>query len=728
LSDLRVDIERFTYEFGPFRLDPTGHTLTRDGQPVALTPKTFDLLRLLVQSPSRAFSRQELISALWSDAFVEDGNLSFQVSALRKSLGEDGAQFIETVPKVGYRFVADVRVAGEVRATNESAVKASEAAPSKPSSHAPRWLAGAVVGVSALAGIVWLATGYGFGAGANASTAAMATPLTAYPGFERDPSLSPDGSLVAFEWNGPAGDNLDIYVKVVDSSEPQRLTTAPEPDMSPAWSPDGASIAFLRLQTSARSDLIVIPALGGRERIVAAIESGVTPTDVTQSFGLAWTRDGRGLVVGKQSTAGGSGLWVISEDDGRQHRLTEAPASMIDTDPAFSPDGRTLAFVRHGAQGRAIHVLRLSAGWTAAGAPTSVTTYPAIRGLAWSPDGTDLVFSQSGFFGSLRLARARNVASAAPRVELLPFGHGQKPTISKTGRLVYAAGSRDTNINELVLSAPSVGPVVLSALSSTLQEHAPVVSPDGRKIAFVSTRTGWEEIWIANRDGSNPRQMTKCEGPSCTTPRWSPDGRTIVFSSQQSGLQHLYLIHPDNAQITRLTDDPGSESDPWWSRDGRWIYFTSDRSGRHEVWRIPASGGSALQLTKEGGLSPAEGVDGYVYYSRNNPTAVWRVPIDGGPETLVADRLAFSRNFAVGEHGLYLMALDPSLGHPPLTWITPGPTLIDYIDFATRKRTTLARFDKTYSIGLTLTPDERSLLFSLVESAGSDLMRVDGFR
>src|SRR5262245_43516078 len=132
---------------------------------------------------------------------------------------------------------------------------------------------------------------------------------------------------------------------------------------------------------------------------------------------------------------------------------------------------------------------------------------------------------------------------------------------------------------------------------------------------------------------------------------------------------------------------------------------------------MPASGGSPVQLTKQGGLCPAEGVDGYVYYSRTNPTAVWRVPIDGGPETVVADRLAYAQNFAVGEGGLYLMALDPSPGRTPLTWITPGPALIDYSDFETGKRTTLSRFSKTYSIGLTLTPGEHSLLFSLVESA-----------
>jgi DNA-binding winged helix-turn-helix (wHTH) protein len=97
------------YEFGPFRLDLERRVFARGQQVLPLAPKTFDLLVLLVQSPGRAFSKQELMSSLWPDTFVEEANLSFQISVLRKALGEDGARFIETVPKHGYRFAADVR-------------------------------------------------------------------------------------------------------------------------------------------------------------------------------------------------------------------------------------------------------------------------------------------------------------------------------------------------------------------------------------------------------------------------------------------------------------------------------------------------------------------------------------------------------------------------------------------------------------------------------------------
>src|SRR5687767_2684897 len=97
------------YQFGPFRMDVQRRVFIQGGHVIPLAPKTFDLLVLLVQSNGRALSKQELMAALWPDTFVEEANLSFQISTLRKALGESGSRWIETLPKHGYRFVATVR-------------------------------------------------------------------------------------------------------------------------------------------------------------------------------------------------------------------------------------------------------------------------------------------------------------------------------------------------------------------------------------------------------------------------------------------------------------------------------------------------------------------------------------------------------------------------------------------------------------------------------------------
>lgn len=721
------------YEFGPFRLDVGRHVLTHNGQPIPLTPKTFDLLLLLARHQGRAFSRRDLMSALWPDTSVEDGNLSFQVHALRKALGEDGARWIETVPKFGYRFTADVREAAAAPGAASQFDGPSSSQPVIASSRGRRigwWFVPLAAGV-ALAGVSWLAWDSQAGA-ARGSRALVAEPLTAYPGFERSPSLAPDASQVAFEWNGPAQDNLDIYVKPFGTADPVRLTTDLAPDMSPAWSPAGDRIAFLRLRSGARADLVVTSLPGRAERVVATVQSGVSYANLATTHGLTWTPDGQWLIVSEGLDARAPGLWAVSVDGLKRQQLTASPAPAYDTDPQFSPDGRWLAFVRRGGNVSVIQVLPVAAGWTPGGAPRRVTDSPAVNGLAWSPDGADLVFSGSGHFGIPRLSRARRVVSSdTPQVDVLPFGaEGRTLSIGKTGRLVFAAGFRDTNLHELTLAATADGPATLPGLASTFDEHAPDVSPDGRQVAFSSNRTGWEEIWIANRDGSNPRQVTSCRGPVCSNPRWSPDGRTILFGWRQSGSSDLYRLQLETGQMARLTDHPGSEIQPSWSRDGRSIYFASSRTGRFEIWRMPATGGSAVQLTRHGGLSPVEGRDGYVYYAKSPtvPTALWRVPLGGGPETAAADRLAYVQNFVAGERGVYLMAVAPQPDRLPVTWITPGPTLVDYIDYATGTRQTLARFDKTFSVGMVLTPDERSLIVSLVESAGSNLMFVEGFR
>ena len=188
------------YEFGRFRLDLERRVFTRDGQALPLAPKTFDLLVLLVQSPGRAFSKQELINALWTDTFVEEANLSFQISVLRKALGEDGARLVETVPKHGYRFSAEVRV---TTASDKSPAEPFRSATNESSAIAPRstkkvWLAGATLTAGLVLVLAFVTLVREPRTAPVRTSAAIAIPLTAYPGSERTPSLSPDGSRVAF--------------------------------------------------------------------------------------------------------------------------------------------------------------------------------------------------------------------------------------------------------------------------------------------------------------------------------------------------------------------------------------------------------------------------------------------------------------------------------------------------------------------------------------------------
>ncbi len=280
--------------------------------------------------------------------------------------------------------------------------------------------------------------------------------------------------------------------------------------------------------------------------------------------------------------------------------------------------------------------------------------------LAWLPDARGLLFSWGGHGAPTRLRQT----SMSPRPsgiaasEFLPFGdQAAALSISRTGRVVYSAQSRDVELFEIPLSGTLPGRI-LAGFSSTFDEHTPDYSPDGARLAFASTRSGTEEIWIANRDGTNAQQRTTVGGRQCSNPRWSPDGLTIVFNSRLEGTADLYVLRPDSGEVRRITDAAGSdEIEPRWSRDGQWIYFGSNRTGRYEVWRMPSAGGTATQITRQGGLTATESPDRrFLYYAKRtlSPTTIWRVSVGGGEETEVVDGLSYPLNFVVADRGLSL--------------------------------------------------------------------------
>jgi hypothetical protein len=208
------------------------------------------------------------------------------------------------------------------------------------------------------------------------ATQRSALPVTSYPGIEEYPSLSPDGNRLAFCWSGDGGRNVDIYIKSLDTSlaDPVRLTTDSAPDVSPVWAPDGRSVAFVRQTAPGELKVMLIPSVGGVEREVKTAQG--TWEREAGSY-LAWTPDGKGLVfIDRESPAAPAGLFLFSLESGESRRLTTPPHGWWgDSSPAFSPDGRQLAFERlKTLTGSDIYSLALNEDWTARGEPQRLTT------------------------------------------------------------------------------------------------------------------------------------------------------------------------------------------------------------------------------------------------------------------------------------------------------------------------------------------------------------------
>jgi Tol biopolymer transport system component/predicted Ser/Thr protein kinase len=541
-------------------------------------------------------------------------------------------------------------------------------------------------------------------------------PFTSFPGVEMEPSFSPDGKQIAFSWNGPGGDNFDIYVKSLDTGAPLRLTSHPSEDHFPSWSPDGRHIAFIRYGEHADS-IMLVPARGGPERILQS----VTPT-VFRLPGhcLSWSPDGKLLAFADRDTPlAPSDIYLLSVESRARRRLTAPPAGATHGDgaPAFSPVGDTLAFTRRGSDDKDdIYLVPVSGG-----EPTRLTSDKAIiSGLSWTPDGREIIFS-SNRAGARHLWQ---VAVSGGTPERVPAGEEGFETfaVSRQGRLLaYASTISDSNIwrveargrKEVSSNQP------LKLISSTWMDNGPQYSPDGKKIAFASSRTGKLEVWMCAADGSNPVQLTFFNGPQVGTPRWSPDGREIVFDSTAAGQRDIYVVGVDGSRPRRLTVEPSLDVRGSWSRDGRFIYFGSNRSGEWQVWKVPAEGGPAVQVTKQGGREAFESLDGrFVYYAKGDVPGLWRVPAEGGEEVKVLDQVRQGA-WAVWEQGIYFVNPD---ARPHLS--------VEFYSFATHRTTRVAPIAKELFWGapnLATTGDGRWILYVQVDQTESDIILVENF-
>jgi Tol biopolymer transport system component len=269
-------------------------------------------------------------------------------------------------------------------------------------------------------------------------------------------------------------------------------------------------------------------------------------------------------------------------------------------------------------------------------------------------------------------------------------------SVSRQGhRLAYTESVLDTNIWRMdgpALRGGDHRPTKL--IASTRQEGNPHYSPDGKRIAFGSDRSGTPEIWVCDGEGRNAVQLTSFGGPLTGAPQWSTDGRHIAFDSRPGGNPDIYSIGSEGGPPRRLTTEPSIDIVPSWSKDGRWIYFASNRTGDFQVWKLPSEGGRAVQVTKKGGSITQESPDGtFLYYAKSfYAPGIWRVPVEGGEEKPVIDD--FPREsilaWAVADQGIYFIgSVKQNAGSRPVVVY-----FIEFFSFATGRITPFAPLEK----------------------------------
>jgi WD40-like Beta Propeller Repeat len=399
-----------------------------------------------------------------------------------------------------------------------------------------------------------------------------------------------------------------------------------------------------------------------------------------------------------------------------------------DLDMAVSPDGRRLAICTTlSGEGCDLYVKNLPDGEV----HRLTDEHRVIQGLAWTPDSSEIVFS-SNRRGTFRLWRI-NARPKNPADPVLLPGAGDDaryPSIAGN-QLVYERYTRNFDIARAEI-APSKGHAgsrlepSQPLINSTGLDVAPAWSPDGRRIAFVSDRSGTREVWICDADGSNPRKLTSFGGPQIIYPRWSPDGARLVFSAVTGAGGNLegYVIAAAGGKPERIqAAGRPTMAHPIFSHDGRTIYFIpGPKEGSVHAWKMPAGGGDALQVTTGDAFRPEESADGtMLYYGKFGVPGIWSTPTAGGQERQVLTSVS-DRNWTVTPKGIYYF--DRAAARS-------SRTPLMFHDFDSKKTVPAGAVDATISedfSSISVSPDGRWLLYSHIANVDSDLMLLSRLR
>lgn len=614
------------YIFDSFSADIQRRLLFKEETPIPLSAKAFDLLTVFLESPSQTHKTNDLIARLWTDTIVGDTSLSHCVGELRKALKDDPKQpkYILTIPREGYRFIADVRQVvieqPELPIEDSPAEERSSTLVPTPSKYKkPIMVALCIVGLLVIIGFTfWLRrTPTPPVESANAQEpgetpkAQSLTQLTTGSGLTLFPSISRDGNRVAY--SSDRNGSFEIYVSQITAGAREiELTSDGQQNFQPAWSPDGQHIAF---HSRNRGGIWVIPAIGGKARQLS--EFGSKPSWSPDGALIAFQSNGLSdLALGARNALPPSTLWTIPAQGGEPQQITQPgiPEGGHGS-PSWSPDGRRIVFEVDQFDGGAVWSVSLNGG--------DLKRISPGRGYdpIYAPDGKAVYFTRGG----LRVVRIAPESGEplsdeitvggpipAPPIEI------RYPSISGDGkRIVYSALLQNSNVWSLRLS-PDGQPRKPSPLTDEANTRNSFLgfSSDGRKITYDSGRTGAGfDIWVMNSDGRKPIQVTTHPNPSDLDrlPSWFPGGDEIAFlSKRNNGPPKIMAVTLEGGKERELLD-LGSDVDFFrLSPDGKQVAFTKKQSGVINTWTVPIEEGEARQLTfdKEMAGFPAWSPDG----------------------------------------------------------------------------------------------------------------------
>jgi eukaryotic-like serine/threonine-protein kinase len=673
------------YKFGQFCLDVSEHVLIRDGRVVPLSPKVFDTLLVLIENRGRILGKDELMQAIWPDVFVEESNLTHNISQIRRALGD--GEHIETIPRRGYRFVSEVQIVrreaqvaetvetgnglgspvfissnGSVSAhsviaasgvaQSEMADSVASASPGAEEIHpdmvvktATLNLRGAMKSAAlVLAGLaIALLAIFVIYRPANDHAEKFSRPINqaklTTSGNALHPAVSRDGRYVAYVMQ--EGDRQSLWVKQTAAASQAQIVAPAEVVFSGVtFAPDDNFIYYVARATGEQvSQLYQVPLLGGApKQALSGVDSPVT-----------FSPDGQSLAfVRKYPASGEMSLITIRLNGSDERRLLtrKRPKALSLLGPSWSPDGTVIACGANSMEDLASTAQVLAVSVVDGSAtPIGDQTWTFIGQVAWLSDGSGVVFN------AWRLSSA----VFADPLWLLTYPKGEERQIT-TDLTTYISASLSADSSMLITRridrVSSLWVIPANGTGFDLSGAAQLQSgfgdnfseqfgldwtPDGRLI-YASHASGNLDLWMATADSQQPRQLTR-EALTDMMPTVSADGRYIVFMSTRSGHSNIWRMNIDGSNPKQLTRGKG-DSFPSLSPDGRWVIYSSWNSGQQALWKASIEGGEPTQLTQKLTERPIVSPDGKwiacLYQDeKGNGNRVALLPFAGGEPRVI---------------------------------------------------------------------------------------------
>ena len=659
---------RRIYSFDNFELDVGNRQLLRDGRPMPLPAKAFDLLQTLLENNGRLVEKDELFSSVWRDQIVEESNLTVHVSQIRKALGENKnkPRYIETVPGYGYRFVGEVDDADgdelvfetetfsritidredstdaiilddEKHTQGDSGKIADHQKVIDPVRRSRLPLAMLAIGGAAILLASAFSVNYFRGKKSALPYEKINLARLTNSGKVSRAAISPDGKYIAYVLGEREGNSLWIQ-QVGTASNVLILPPVVAEVYALTFTPDGAHIYYsLFADGKANLELYRVSSLGG---IIDKIPN-------TSAMHIAFSPDGGRFAYAESDSAAGQNYLIIADSDGGNQHIISAKAQPNTFEQelpvvAWSPDGETIACVVYHFDDDA--------------------SYSSIVGINIK-DGSEKLLSEQRWYnlvsldwlknGSGLLVSSGDKVSGGNQVQFLSFPGGEVrqitndlseySSLSATGDGKSFITVKTDTINGIYVSV--VGTDEFKEIASEIGGLHPFVWASEGKIIFRSIKDGVSNLWITDTDGRNRRQLTTNarvgSGGMCI----APSGKYLVFQSWRSGKSILWRVDADGNNLRQLTD---GESDmfPRCSPDGQSVIYQGGLLTKPVLWKIPIEGGEPVQLIPSFAKWPAISNDvrqiSYLFMSDGK----WRFGITASESGLMQNRIDVPATFS----------------------------------------------------------------------------------